>query len=144
MPNNTYNRVGDNALITLLTLIKNKFTNLEGLIPTVDNTVTSDGGNPVSSKAVATYVTNAISAINTIKFEKVSALPSTGKNTTIYLIPNNSSGTSNVYDEYIYINNAWEKLGSTDIDLSGYVQASEMHEMTAEEITTIFNAAWGD
>lgn len=38
--------------------------------------------------------------------------------TTFYLVPN---GTGNdVYDEYIYTNNAWKKFGSTSIDLTHY------------------------
>ena len=46
------------------------------------------------------------------------------------------------YDEYLYINGAWERVGSTDIDLSGYVLASEMHAITNTEITEIVNQVW--
>ena len=39
--------------------------------------------------------------------------------TTIYLVSaGNESG--NLYEEYIYVNNAWEKFGAANIDLSGY------------------------
>lgn len=38
---------------------------------------------------------------------------------TIYLVPKTGE-TGDVYDEYLYINNAWEHIGSTAIDLSGY------------------------
>ena len=39
--------------------------------------------------------------------------------TTIYLISaGNESG--NLYEEYIYVNNNWEKFGASSIDLSGY------------------------
>lgn len=38
---------------------------------------------------------------------------------TIYLVASgNTSG--NLYEEYIYVNNAWEKFGAASIDLSGY------------------------
>ena len=38
---------------------------------------------------------------------------------TIYLVSaGNESG--NLYEEYIYVNNAWEKFGAASIDLSGY------------------------
>lgn len=37
----------------------------------------------------------------------------------IYLVAN-SEDTNNLYDEYIYVNDAWEKFGSAGIDLSGY------------------------
>ena len=37
----------------------------------------------------------------------------------LYFVPN--SGTApNQYDEYIYNNNAWEKLGEQSIDLTDY------------------------
>ena len=38
---------------------------------------------------------------------------------TLYLVPSgNESG--NLYDEYIYVNDAWEQFGSAGIDLTGY------------------------
>ena len=38
---------------------------------------------------------------------------------TVYLVSNNGD-TGNLYDEFIYVNNAWEKWGSADIDVSGF------------------------
>ena len=40
----------------------------------------------------------------------------------------------------IYINNKWEKLGTTDVNLTGYVKESSLVEITNEEIDTIFNS----
>ena len=48
---------------------------------------------------------------------KRQALPSTGKKGVIYLVANSGSG-NNIYDEYIYINSKFEKLGSREMDLS--------------------------
>lgn len=39
---------------------------------------------------------------------------------TIYLVPKTGE-TGDIYDEYIYINNAWEHIGSTSVDLSNYL-----------------------
>lgn len=39
---------------------------------------------------------------------------------TIYLVPKQGS-TGDVYDEYLYINDAWELIGSTEVDLSNYL-----------------------
>ena len=50
----------------------------------------------------------------------VEELPETGENNTIYLVPKSTSGTNNYYDEYMYIGDEWEKIGDTEIDLSGY------------------------
>lgn len=44
---------------------------------------------------------------------------------TIYLVPaGNTSG--NLYEEYIYINDAWEKFGVASIDLSNYIQKTDI------------------
>lgn len=81
-------------------------------------------------------IATAVAGITGISFEVVTSLPSTGVNGTIYLVSNSGSG-QNSYDEYIYVNNAWEKLGTTDVDLSGYVQTSDLVAVTNAEIDTI-------
>jgi len=55
-----------------------------------------------------------------LKFEVVQTLPSTPDTHTIYLVPKSTSETNNIYDEYMYINNAWELIGTTEVDLSNY------------------------
>ena len=66
-----------------------------------------------------------IGAIKTIQIEVVATLPQTGASNIIYLV-SHSHGTSDVYDEYIWVasSSSFEKIGSTDIDLSGYVQTT--------------------
>jgi len=45
--------------------------------------------------------------------------------TTIYLVASgNDSG--NLYEEYIYVDNAWEKFGAASIDLSNYIQKTDI------------------
>lgn len=87
---------------------------------------------------VKTAVDNAIAGITGIEFEIVQTLPTTGETGTIYLVPNSGSAP-NIYDEYIWIasTSKFEKIGTTDVDLSGYVQASEMVAITNAEIDTI-------
>lgn len=51
----------------------------------------------------------------------VEQLPETGEKGIIYLVPH-SHGESDSYDEYIWATIKYEKIGNTDIDLSGYVQ----------------------
>lgn len=90
--------------------------------------------------ATTAYVTSAIataiSGISGISFEIVTSLPTTGDSGTIYLLSNSGTGT-NVYDEYIYVNNNWEKIGTTDVDLSDYVKTSDLVAITNAEIDTI-------
>lgn len=55
-----------------------------------------------------------------ITFKIVDSLPTTGESNIIYLIPSSNSQTQNIKDEYIWLSNKWEKIGSTSIDLSQY------------------------
>ena len=104
-------------------------------VPTNNNELTNGAGYQTAND-VQTAITTAISGIVGVKFEVVASLPTTGDAGTIYLISN--SGTApNVYDEYIYVNNGWEKIGTTDVDLSGYVQDSDLVAITNNEIDTI-------
>lgn len=92
----------------------------------------ADKSTTYTKQQVDDAITNAIAGVTQIQFSVVQALPATGEAGVIYLIAN-----GNVYDEYIYVNNAFEKLGSTDVDLSGYVQTSQLREATDAEIETI-------
>lgn len=50
-----------------------------------------------------------------------------------------SHGTGDSYDEYIWLptSNKFEKIGNTDIDLSGYLKKTDMVAITNAEIDTI-------
>ena len=87
---------------------------------------------------VKTAVDNAVAGITGIEFVIVQTLPQTGETGKIYLVPNSGSAP-NIYDEYIWITStsSFEKIGSTDVDLSGYVQAREMVTIANAEIDTI-------
>ena len=67
-----------------------------------------------------------IGAITTINFEVVAELPVSGEANKIYLVPNAEQSEQNVKDEYIWIENKWELIGSTKIDLSNYYNKGEV------------------
>ena len=53
--------------------------------------------------------------------EIVESLPTTDIDpNTIYMILSGTSATENVYDEYMYVNNAWELIGTSATDLTNY------------------------
>ena len=161
MPTNTYSRLDENGLLYLLQLLKPVISAAgeENVIEAIQrNGVTLTVSNktvniPVPTDAdiqalitaygyqtaqdVDAAIRTALSGITGVSFEFVQILPATGDPGVIYLLPNSGSGT-NVYDEYIYYNGAFEKFGTTEIDLSGYVQAAEMHALTNQEIDSIF------
>lgn len=81
---------------------------------------------------VSSAISSAISTVMDYKGTKatVSALPSSGnKNGDVWHVTETDG-------EYAWNGTEWEELGST-IDLSGYVQASELVAITSSEINTI-------
>lgn len=135
----TYSRLDDNGLLFLLQQLKAK---IDAMAVTIDGTVTADGANAVSGKAVYDYVTAAIADITGFHAEIVTELPAVGQKNILYLVAKSAAASGDGYDEYLYINGAWERVGSTDIDLSGYVQAADMHAITNTEISDIINQVW--
>lgn len=90
---------------------------------------------------VKTAVDAAIGSVTQISYEVVDALPTTGVAGKIYLVAHNH-GSSDIYDEYIWVNatTKFEKIGSTDIDLSNYVQKTDLEAITNAEIDAIVAA----
>ena len=77
--------------------------------------------NPATKK----YVDDAISGITEFEFRVVDSLPQTGEKGIIYLVAH-THGTGDIYDEYIWVTDKFEKIGNTDIDLSSYVTNDEL------------------
>lgn len=71
---------------------------------------------------------NTISAVQSAGFAVliVTELPETGDQNTIYFLSNPTGTFPNIYNEYMYINNNWELIGNTAIDLSNYYTKSEI------------------
>lgn len=70
-----------------------------------------------------------------LKFTIVQSLPEVGENGTIYLVPKQVPSQDDVYDEYIWtstqgqIQQHYEHIGSTQIDLSNYYNKSEVDSL---------------
>ena len=69
----------------------------------------------------------------------VTELPSTGETGVIYLILNESATENNIYDEYIYVNDAYELIGSTNVDLTGYVTQTVLDSRLGDIETILDN-----
>lgn len=169
MPNPTYVRLDDNGLLYLLTLLKPVIENagdknviekvkkngvalaidpsdksVDVIVPTdaeIETLITSKGYQ--TETQVQQLIDDELAGITGIDFEIVATLPASGVKGVIYLV-----GDASPYDEYIWVEPTggtahFEQIGSTSVDLSGYVQASEMHALTNAEIDTIFNQVFG-
>lgn len=95
--------------------------------------VTVQAPTEAMNPATKQYVDSAIEGVSQFNYKVVTTLPTASADTmgTIYLVkhthntePEVTVGTNDTYDEYLTIQNgseySWEKIGNTDIDLSGY------------------------
>lgn len=113
---------------------------------TPDSAMSDASENAVQNKVIKAYVDAAISSVVGVEFRKVQTLPATGENGVIYLLPKSGTPpTGNVYEEWIWISadSSYEKIGETSIDLSGYVQSSDLVEITTSDIDTMFVTVFG-
>lgn len=83
-----------------------------------------------------TEVNNLIGQIATLQFQVVNELPVTGDSRYIYLTPSSSPKTQNIKDEYIWFNNAWEQIGSTQVNLTGYATESWVNSQISSFLTS--------
>ena len=87
----------------------------------------------------ASQVQSAISAAGHLKRAIVESLPEVGSadENTVYMMLSDGAEGENIYEEWMVIEGVWERIGSTDVDLSGYLQETDMVEITDEEIDEI-------
>lgn len=169
MPNPIYVRLDDNGLLYLLTLLEGVIPeagdvnaieivkkngvalainpqdkSVDVIVPTdsdIESLITAHGYQ--TEAQVQQLIDDELAGITGIDFQIVSTLPASGVKGVIYLV-----GDDTPYDEYIWIEPTggtahFEQIGNTSIDLSGYVQATEMHALSNAEIDTIFQQVFG-
>jgi hypothetical protein len=106
----------------------------------VESIVTGKGYQTAAQ--VSSAISTAIGEITQISYSKVSSLPATGATGVIYLVAH-SHGTQDIYDEYIWMadSRTFEKIGTTNIDLSGYVKTTDLTAITTDELNAMWSAA---
>lgn len=90
-----------------------------------------------------TKIDELIAGVSGLHFLVVQTLPVSDIDpNTIYLVPKQDVGTQDIYDEFIYIveeaptPSHWEKIGTTEIDLSDYVTDTELETILNDYVTT--------
>lgn len=106
-------------------------------VPTQTSQLTNNSDFQTSSD-VSSAISSAISGITSFEYQIVASLPASGVKGVVYLVSNGGSG-SNIYDEYIWVTSTstFEKIGTTDVDLTGYWNESNLTAITTAEIDTI-------
>lgn len=110
--------------------------NVNITVPT-DNAALANGAGYQTEAQVSSAISSAIQGVTQFDYQIVQVLPATGVKGTIYLIAN-SGEKPNMYDEHIWINEDWEKFGTAEVDLSGFVKEKDLAAITNAEIDTIF------
>lgn len=97
--------------------------------------------NELLNYYTTTEIHTLLKNINTLSFKVVENLPTTNINTsTIYLVP-----YENEYEEFIYVNSAWEMLGTTKINISEYATKAYVDSVVDSKIeSSITTALEGD
>ena len=87
-----------------------------------------------TDSAIATAVANA----EHLKREIVAALPDAGEadEHTIYMVGTGEGSETSVYEEYMLINGGFEKIGSSEVDLSNYATKAYADQAEADAIAT--------
>ena len=98
----------------------------------------------VSGTNIKTFNGQSILGTGNIEFEQgktitvVTELPQTGDPDRIYLVPNESSRTNDIYDEYIWLveQSKWEFLGNkhVDVDLTDYYTKEEVDDLIVPQV----------
>lgn len=85
-----------------------------------------------------TEINSMLDALSSLNFEIVGSLPTENiSTTTIYLVPKSTDNDINFYNEYIYIADRWEIIGTTEVDLSNYPTFEEMETAIGDSIQNI-------
>jgi hypothetical protein len=111
----------------------------------------ADDGDAATLTSAKDYVDEAVGAITGFDFQIVDALPDEGVKGVIYLVAaeegDNVDADDNVYSEYLWIKaseddaGSFELIGSTKMDLTGYLKEVDITYITNDEIDEICAAA---
>lgn len=90
-------------------------------------------GNSKEIEADIAEIKDDIANLKEVGFHplKVESLPTEDiKDYILYLVPSDKPEEENLCHEYLYINNAWEMVGTTSVDLSNYLSKTNNTEFT--------------
>ena len=123
----------ENMLVNIPEAIKyiEELTNIINNLPNtlIEDNLNSDDSLKALSARQGKILKSLIDSINSFSIIVLedSELPEIGEDYTIYLKKREDSENDS-YNEYLFINNKWELIGNTEIDLSNYYTKSEIDD----------------
>lgn len=82
--------------------------------------------NVYTKKDTDNAIAAAIAAVDHLSREIVGTLPENANENVIYMVLREDGTGQDVYNEYMYINGAWEIIGDTSVDLTGYAKTEDI------------------
>lgn len=123
---NTEKNRAEEAEGALGTAINNERTRAQGAEQDNANAIAAEKSRAEGAEAA---MNEKISALEASKYKVVEVLPETGETNVIYLVPSPRPSEKNIKDEFIWVDGAWEQIGSTEIDLSDYAHKGEVRHI---------------
>lgn len=91
-----------------------------------------------------TEVNDLLASFSGLEFKIVDNISQVTESKYLYFIPASTSGTDNIYDEYLFIDGNAEYIGSysSQIDLSNYITSGQLSSALSAYVTSsAFNTA---
>ena len=95
---------------------------LAGEIDALETSLTNVYTKTETNSAIA----KAIAEVDHLSREIVEVLPENANANVIYMVRREGGTGQDVYNEYMYINGAWEIIGDTSVDLTGYAKTEDI------------------
>lgn len=102
-------------------------------LETQDGVLTSEIGtlktslvNVYTKTETDSAIATAIAEVGHLSREIVETLPENANDNVIYMVRREGGTGQDVYNEYMYINGAWEIIGDTSVDLTGYAKTEDI------------------
>ncbi len=98
--------------------------------PLLDDVLVLNRGTTVQKVTLG----NLLAQVDNEIFEVVSVLPTTGVANKIYLVPSSEPETQNELDEFIWIDDDWDKIGAVSVDLSNYYNKTDITSLLGNKV----------
>lgn len=108
-------------------------TSIQSRVSANESAIATLNGDSSTVGSVDKKIADAIAGVTQIDFKIVTELPSTGIKGTIYLIRGTGTEATQQYDEYIWVDDKWEKLGKStiEVDLSDVYSKNEVNALVS-------------
>lgn len=114
--------IASTGLIGSVEALKAQDGVLAGEIDALDARLTNVYTKTETDSAIAA----AIAAVDHLSREIVETLPENANDNVIYMVRREGGTGQDVYNEYMYINGAWEIIGDTSVDLTDYARKEDI------------------